>query len=134
MKRLVLVMILLVTAGSMIGCQSRGFGRRGAKCGAQPSAPSYIPGFNSQQQGPGCQGCNASAQSGAVMVPGGAVITEGAQTGAIGAEQFTTGPITDNVGNVVVDRQVVPGSVTMSNNGTEFSTVPGPESAPLPRS
>ena len=132
MKRLVLLMILLVTAASMTGCQSRGFGRRGARCGAQQSAPSYTPGFNSQQQmqAPGCQGCNASAQSGAVGMPGGAVYTEGGQTGSYGGQQFPTGPITSD--GVIVDRQVVPGSVTM-NNGS-ITSVPGPESAPLPRS
>lgn len=135
MKRLVLLMIFLVTAVSMTGCQSRGFGRRGAG-GAQQSAPSYTPGFNSQQQMqvPGCQGCNSGDQTGAVMMPEGAVISEGVQTGSINTQQFPTTPIIEDGGHIVVDRQVVPGSMTMSNANGSISTVPGPESAPLPRS
>ena len=113
MKRLILLMVLVTLVAGMTGCRSRMFGKRGARCRAEPP----------QMQMPMQPACGQPAceptcgEPGAqVVVPQGAIITEGAPTVT---QEFPTSPIVGQ-GETIVERQVI--------------TVPGPESAPLPRS
>jgi len=140
MKRLVYLMIVLVTTVSVTGCQSLGFGNRGARCGAQADVPMYAPDFDQQSQqmqGPGCnQGCNSNVQSGTVVIPDSGTVTEEMQTVPMGTQRYRMSPMTQGGSQpVVVDRQIVPGSVTVRDSDTNtVISIPGPESAPIPRS
>ena len=142
MKRLVYLTMVLVTTVSVTGCQSLGslgFGKRGARCGAQADVPMYAPGFgqsSQSMQGPGCKECNSNMQSGTVVIPDGGTITDDMQTVPMGTQRYRMSPMSpDGSQPVVVDRQIVPGSVTVRDADTNaVISIPGTESAPIPRS
>lgn len=108
MKRLILLMVLVTLVAGMTGCRSRMLGRRGARCRPEP------PQMQMPMQ-PDCEPTCGDPGLGQVVIPQGAVITEGTP---MVTQEFPTSPIVEQ-GGQIVERQVV--------------TVPGPESAPLPR-
>lgn len=122
MKRLILLMVLVTLVAGMTGCRSRMFGRRGARCRAEPPPPQMQMQMQMPMQQPACEPTCGDPGTQAVLIPQNAVISQGAvitDGAATVTQEFPTSPIIEE-GGQIVERQVI--------------TVPGPESAPLPHS